>query len=88
MRWAVFHHALGEDDELYVADEGYATESDRGGPERGMVGDAAGDRGEVGVRGGEEVEGYVRGEDLRGKRGGEEGRETGLKDAYCWRDCQ
>lgn len=43
-----------------------------------MVGDAAGDGGEVRVGGGEQVEGYMRGEDFRGKGRGEEGREAGL----------
>ncbi len=46
-----------------------------------MVGDAAADGGEVWVGGGEEVEGYVRGEDFGGEGGGEEGWEAGLEDA-------
>lgn len=50
-----------------------------------MVGDAAGGAREVGVRRGEEVEGYVRGEDFGGEGGGEEGGEAGLEDAEGWR---
>lgn len=48
-----------------------------------MVGDAAGDSGEVWVRRGEEVEGYVRGEDLWWQGRGEEGGETGLEGTDC-----
>ena len=46
-----------------------------------MVCDTAGDGGEVWVRGGEEVECYVRGEDVWGEGGGEEGGEVGLEDS-------
>lgn len=46
-----------------------------------MVGDAAGGAGEVWVRGGEEVQCYVRREDFGGERGGEKGGEAGLEDA-------
>lgn len=46
-----------------------------------MVGDAAGDGGEVRVGGGEEVEGYVGREDFGGEGGGEEGWEAGLEDS-------
>lgn len=46
-----------------------------------MVGDTAGGAGEVWVRGGEEVQCYVRREDFGGERGGEKGGEAGLEDA-------
>lgn len=45
-----------------------------------MVGDAARDGGEMGVRGREEVEGYVGGEYLHREGRGQEGREAGLED--------
>lgn len=46
-----------------------------------MVSNAARDGGEVRVRRGEEVEGYVRGEDFLWQWGGEEGGEAGLECA-------
>ena len=49
-----------------------------------MIGDAAGDGGEVGVRGWEEVEGDVGGEDFLREGGGEEGGEAGLEDSEGW----
>ena len=49
-----------------------------------MVGDAAGDGGEVWVCGGEEVQGYVWREDFGGEGGGEEGGEAGLEDTEGW----
>ena len=45
-----------------------------------MIGDAARDRGEMWVCGGEEVERDVRGEDLGWKRRGEEAWEASLED--------
>ena len=51
-----------------------------------MVCDAAGYGREVWVRGGEEVECYVRGEDVWGEGGGEEGGEVGLEDSESWED--
>ena len=59
-------HSFREDFEPDVADDGDAAPGYGGGPEGGVVGDAAGDGGEVGVRGGEEVEGYLGGEDFGG----------------------
>ena len=44
-----------------------------------MVGNAAGDGGEMGVCGGEKVEGYVWRKDLCGEGRGEEGGEAGLE---------
>jgi len=64
---------------LHVADDGYAAPSYGGGPEGGMVGDAAGDGGEVWMRGGEEVEGYVGGKYFGGKGRSKEGGEAGLE---------
>lgn len=52
----IFHCALAENDELDVADDGNAAPGHRGRPEGCMVGDAAGDGGEVGVGRREEVE--------------------------------
>ena len=49
-----------EDLEVDVADDGHAVPGYRRGPEGGGVGHAAGDRREVRVRRGEEVEGDVR----------------------------
>ena len=46
---SVFHDALAEDDELDIADDGDAAPGHRSSPESGMVGDAAGDCGEMGV---------------------------------------
>lgn len=46
---SVFHDALAEDDELDIADDGDAAPGHRSSPEGGMVGDAAGDCGEMGV---------------------------------------
>lgn len=77
-------HALGEDDELHVADDGDAAPRYRGGPESGVVGDAARDGGEVWMRGGEEVEGYVRREDFGGEGRGEESGEAGLEGLKGW----
>lgn len=57
-------HALGEDLELDVADDGDAVPGDGGGPKGGVVGDSAGDDGEMRVRGGEELERDVGGEDV------------------------
>jgi len=44
-----------------------------------VVGDATGDGGEMGVCGGEKVEGYVGGEDFGGEGRSEEGGEAGLE---------
>lgn len=76
---AVFDHALAEYDKFDVADDGNAAPGYRCGPKRGMVGDAAGDGGEVRVGGGEEVEGYVRGEYFLRQGRGEESGEMGLE---------
>lgn len=65
----------------------HATPGYRGRPEGGGVGDAAGDGGEMGVRGGEEVEGYLRGEDFLGEWGLEEGWEAGLEGSESWFCC-
>lgn len=75
---AVFNDSLAENYEFDVADDGDAAPGYGGGPEGGVVGDAAGDGGEVRVRGGEEVQADVGGEDFGGEGGGEEGREAGL----------
>ena len=77
-------YALGEDVEAHVTDDGDAAPGHGEGPEGGVVGDAAGDGGEVRVRGGEEVQGYVWGEDFGGEGGSEEGGEAGLEDAEGW----
>ena len=82
-RRPVLEHSLGKDDEFHVADNGHAAECDGGGPERCMVGDTAGDGGKMRMCRGEQVEGYVRGEDFGGKRRGEEGWEAGLEGADC-----
>lgn len=58
---AIFDNTLAEDDEFDVADDGDATPGHRSCPECGMVANAAGDCGEVGMCGGEEVESDVRG---------------------------
>jgi len=76
-----FNHALGEDLELHVSDDGDAAPCDGGGPQGSGVGDPAGDGREMGVSGGEEVKGYVRGEDLLRERRLEEGRESFLEDS-------
>lgn len=49
-----------------------------------MVGDAAGDGGEVWMGGGEQVESDVWREDFGGKRRGEEAWESGLEDAKSY----
>jgi hypothetical protein len=51
-----------------------------------VVGDAAGGAGQVWVRGGEEVERYLRGKDLGREGGGEEGWKAGLEDAESCRE--
>ena len=56
---AVFHDTLGEDCEADVADYRDSTPCYGGRPEGGVVGDAAGDGGEMGMCRGEEVETYV-----------------------------
>ncbi len=56
---SIFHYALAENYELDVADDGDPAPRHRGSPEGCMVGDTAGDGGEVGVGGGEKVEGNV-----------------------------
>lgn len=66
-------HALGEDLELDVADDGHAVPGYGRGPERGVVGYAAGYRGQVRVRRGEELQGNVGGEEVLRERGLEEG---------------
>lgn len=80
------HHALGEDLEADVAEARQAVPGYRGGPEGGLVGDAAAHGGEVGVGRGEEVERYGGGEDLLRQGGVEEGWEAGLQDAEGWED--
>lgn len=80
------HHALREDLEAHVAETGDAVPGDGGGPEGGLVGDAAADGGEVGVRRGEEVEGYGGREDVLREGGVEEGREAGLQDSEGWEE--
>ena len=46
----IFHYALAENYEPDIANDGDSAPGHRGGPEGCMVGDAAGDCGEVGVR--------------------------------------
>lgn len=70
-----------EDEEVDVADEGDAAPGYGGGPEGGAVGDAAGDGGEVGVCGGEEMECYLGGEDFLGEGRLKECWETFLEDS-------
>ena len=60
-------HTLAEDDELDVADDGDAPPCHGSCPEGGVIGDTAGDSGEVRVRGGEEVKRNVRGENFLGE---------------------
>lgn len=55
---SIFHYALADNYELDVADDGDPAPGHRGGPEGRMVGDAAGDGGEL-VGRGEEMEGNV-----------------------------
>lgn len=81
---AIFDDAFGQDDESHVADDGHSAPGHGRGPEGGVVGDTAADGGEVGVCGGEEVEGYARGEDFGREGGGEEGGEAVLEDAEGW----
>ena len=50
-----------------------------------MVGDAAGDGREVGMRGGEKMQGDVWGQDFLGEGRGEEGGEAVLEDLEGWR---
>jgi len=52
-------HTLGEYLKLDIPDERYAAPCYRRGPEGSGVGNTSGDGGEVWVRGGEEVEGYL-----------------------------
>lgn len=56
---SIFHHALAENYEFDIADDRNATPGHRGRPEGCMVGDAAGDSGEMGVGRRKEVEGNV-----------------------------
>ena len=65
---AVLRNALAENDQLDVADNGYATPGHWSCPEGSMVSDAAGDSGEMRVCGREEVECDMRGEDVLRKR--------------------
>lgn len=74
-------NSFGEDFETHVR---HAAPCYGGGPEGGAVGYAPGDGGEVGVCGGEEVQGYLGGEDFLGEGGLEEGREAGLEDSESW----
>jgi len=61
-----FEHALREDFELDVSNEGNATPGYGGGPEGCRVGYSSRDCGEMGMCRGKEVEAYLRREDLLG----------------------
>lgn len=52
-----------------------------------MIGDAAGDGGEVRVSGREEVELYLRGKDVWRERRGKDGGETGLEEPESCKKC-
>lgn len=84
LRTAVLDNALREDFQPHVADEWETAPCDGGCVEGGGVGDAAGDGGEMRVGGGEEVEGYLRGEDFLGEGRLEERWELGLEDSEGW----
>ncbi len=64
---------------MHVADNGDTAPGYGGGPKGGVVCDTAGNGGEVWMRGREEMEGYVGGEDFGGEGRGKEGREAGLE---------
>lgn len=81
-RVVVPHHALREDGELHVADEGHAAPGYGRGPQRGDVGDPSRDGREVRVRGGEEVEGDLGTEDFAGEGGLQKGGEAVVEDLH------
>ena len=84
----VFHDALREDRQADVADYRDAAPGYGSSPERSVVGDTAGNGGEVGVRGGKEVEGYVGRKNFLGERGGEEGWQARLEGSEGYREVE
>lgn len=77
-------HALRQDLELHVADDGKAVPGDGRGPERGNVGDASRNGGEVRVGRGEEVQADIGSEDLLREGRLKEGGEALLEDTQSW----